>query len=213
MSNPAIELLTYLQKEWTVVTKSPWIFVFALLIVFFCAYRACKWVYGGIIANLREQNATLKQKPEYKTEGIDASRIYPHFSRTALSQLSNPALVERTMEIVKQIQGLLLNGQLEFQKIVDGHSSEMGAATSDEERQSLLRTCNELLTKLNLDYGSEFEDRFGVDTALCQNELLLRLGIGIGNAGPFSKFQEGKNLNNLERVANHLEKLAKSLPL
>ncbi len=213
MSTPAIELLTYLQKEWGVLTKSPWTFAFALVIAFFCAYLACKWRYGGIIANLREQNATLKEKTKNKDVRIDARQMHAQASRTALTSLSNPELREKTIEIVKQMREFLLNNQFEFQRIVDEHPSQMNAATPDEERRSLLKTHNESLTRWNLKYKSDFDDRFCVDTILYRNELLLRLGIDMANSGLISKYQEDTNLSSIRWIANHLEELAKSLPL
>jgi len=164
------ELLSYIQKEWVVLSSAPFTFFSFFLLSVGFAVVILKYRYEGSLETLRERIHAKDEQLSTCRERLQLVKDH-----TSYSILGNTELRTKALELVENIRGFILKrGQVE-KALFNYQTDKTNVVKTEEELQ---RDWN-----INIDKSirestitiSEYNKKFKADTIILRDELLTRL--------------------------------------
>lgn len=215
------EFLEYLQQEWATLAGAPFAFLIALALSSAAIIFGARRWFEKVIAELREQVATLKERIEGKDEILDQYRERLRIiedgksnSGTAYSRLSDDELKRRTLLLVGQLRDFISRRERESREFSDSLWRRRDEAETEERRRELWHRETSEYSQQHFKTSAEYDQHFRVEAILLRDELLSRLpDEAVANRRPHtsSTYEHPTNFFGYREVADDLERLGRIL--
>ncbi len=172
------DLLSYLQKEWSVLASAPFTFLSFFLLSSAVAFAVIKFRYDGLIETLRERmQAKEEQLSTYR------ERLHLVKEHTSFSILGNTELKDKALELVGNIRQFMLKRRKISDGVLHQRFDKPNATTTEEERQrDWNEHTNRIISESTITH-SDYNKEFKADTIILRDELLSILPKNIQRAG------------------------------
>lgn len=208
------ELISHLQKEWSILSSAPFTFVITLILGGLVAFLAMNWAYEARFKLLQDRllakQDSLLAKDDQLAEYRERLHLTPA-SRGGFSRLTHAELKQKALGLVQQIRTFLVKHETENRKVSDSKWQQMVMAKTEEEKQRLWNEHTNISTQFYLRLNSEYNQQYKVDAILLRDEILSRLTKDSKNERSFHMYEHPTNPIGMGMVADDLERLAKSL--
>lgn len=215
------EVLEYLGQEWDTLSGAPLSFLVALALLSAAIIIGARSWFEKVMAELREQVSTLKERIEGKDEILDQYRERLKIiedgkanSGTAYSRLSDDELKRRTLLLVGQLRDFISRRERESREISDSHWRRSIEAGTEERRKDLWHRQNSEYSQQSLRTNTEYDQHFRIEAILLRDELLSRLpdeAVASRTPRTSTSYEHPTNLFGYREVADDLEKLGRIL--
>lgn len=205
------ELISHLQKEWSILSSAPFTFVITLILGGLVAFFALNWAYEARFKLLQDR---LLAKDDQLGEYRERLHLTPALG-SGFSRLTHKELKQKALELVQQIRTFLVKHEAEDRKVSDSKWQQMVMAKTEEEKKRLWNEYTNISIQFSLRLNSEYGQRFKVDAILLRDEILSRLPKDSKKDSKdehaFRMYEHPTNPIGMNMVADDLERLAKGL--
>ncbi len=213
----AQEIVEYVLKEWSVISKAPGTLITLFVISLVLAYAAARWRYTAMIDNLRENLALETKRIEIKNEQIDDYRVRLGLETgpgSKYSRMSRQELQKSTFEFVSEVRKWLSEKQRQDMEAHDLHFEQV-RRLPQAEAQKLWEENNKRTSAALRQAMQEYASKFQGTAVVLREELQSRLGITKINdptsPGDQFLFKNPVNPIGITMVASQLQELAVKL--
>ena len=209
-----MEALTYIQKEWAVLSSAPLTFFVTAVLTFGLAFIIARWYFSRTINEMRAAAETLNQRLLLKAEQMETYKERALKYDEKVNQIvtsGNDNLKDRVLTLVANIRELLNRYQHQNQSIHESEWSEMTQAKDESEKQKLWNKFTSAQMRVSNDLNAEYDRRFKVDTILLRDELRSRLPDYKPEREDRFLYEHPTNPIGMGMIADDLEKMAKLL--
>ncbi len=200
------KLLEYLEKNITMFTQAPIVFLVFFFLSTGLAFVAVSYIYKERIEGLKQQIAN-------KEDFINEYRQRLHLvekNKTAYSTMTNQELKTKTSEIIPKMRSYLEQREQQDNVRESIYRQKQINAKSNEEKNELFA---EYTSRINLipNLNSEYSEKFQSDAILLRDEIASRLPKDKGSSVPLD-YEHPTNPIGLKLVINDLERMNNLLP-